>query len=290
MIIYGEAGHYAQYTPSPLEGTTLSGTVLTLLGIIYGSSSSWCSAVSDYYVQYPADTSKLKIFLLTTFGITIPTCIGMLAGVCVASTVQVNSQWSGAFDQGLGYLIQTILYPLGFAKFLLVLLVLSGIGQNVIGIYSAALAIQQFARPLQVVPRFIWTFLVCGIILALGIAGRDQLLNVLENFLALLGYWNTAFFVIVFTEHYWFRKGSIKNYDLNAWNDPSRMPVGYAGGMAFALGIVGCVLGMVQTWYVGVIAVKIGDYGGDIGNQLCFILSLLSYIPLRYAELHFVGR
>jgi len=38
-----------------------------------------------------------------------------------------NTVWSDTFDDsGLGSLVQTILYPLGFAKFILVLLVLSG--------------------------------------------------------------------------------------------------------------------------------------------------------------------
>ena len=38
-----------------------------------------------------------------------------------------NTIWASAYtDSGLGQLIQTILYPLGFAKFILVLLVLSG--------------------------------------------------------------------------------------------------------------------------------------------------------------------
>ena len=160
--------------------------------------------------------------------------------------------------------------------------------RNTIAIYAASLSIQQFARPLQAVPRFIWTLVVFVGILLLGIAGRDQLLTVLENFLALLGYWNTAFFVIVFTEHYLYRKGSLANYNLEAWNTPSKMPVGYAGGVAFALGIVGCVLGMVQTWYTGPIAKLVGAAGGDVGNQLAFVLTLVSYIPLRYLERKYV--
>ncbi len=38
-----------------------------------------------------------------------------------------NTVWSDTFENsGLGALVQTILYPRGFAKFILVLLVLSG--------------------------------------------------------------------------------------------------------------------------------------------------------------------
>ena len=127
MIIYGETARFADNTTqSQLTGSTLSGTVLTVLTIIYGSSASWCSIVSDYYVQYPVDTSKTKVFILTTLGITLPTCIGMIAGNCVGSTMGINTTWADAETQGLGYLVQTILYPLGFAKFILVLLVMSG--------------------------------------------------------------------------------------------------------------------------------------------------------------------
>lgn len=285
MIMYGQAAHLADVkTPSALSGQSSSGAVLTLLGVVYGSSSSWCTIVSDYYVHYPVNTPKTKIFLLTTMGIALPTCVGMVLGCCVGSTMGVNPEWADAYDSGLGYLIQKMLYPLGFAKFLLVVLVLSGIGINCIAIYSAALSIQLFARPLQVVPRAFWTLIIFVGILLLGVAGRNHLLAVLQNFLALLGYWNTAFFVIVFTEHYLFRNGNLGDYNLEAWNTQSKMPVGIAGLVAFLLGVVGCILGMVQTWYVGVIAAMIGDAGGDIGNQLAFIFTLISFVPLRYWE------
>ncbi|KAK5279748.1 hypothetical protein LTR40_007342, partial [Exophiala xenobiotica] len=142
MIIFGETGKYADNTtPSSLKGATLSGTVLSLLAIVYGSSASWCTMASDYYVHYPATVSRLKVFLMTTFGIAIPTSIGMTAGCVVASALNNKPDWADAYDnQGLGFLIQDMLYPRGFAKFLLTLLVLSGINTNVISIYSAAIS------------------------------------------------------------------------------------------------------------------------------------------------------
>lgn len=204
----------------------------------------------------------------------------MVAGACVGSAFGIIPAWDDVYtNEGVGYLVQTILYPRGFAKFICVLLVLSGIGMNCIAIYSGALSIQQFARPLQVVPRFVWTFTIFVGILLLGLVGRNHLLSFLQNFLSLLGlvpvkstrryiltsyrYWNSAYFVIVYVEHYLFRKGKIENYDLDAWNDPKKLPIGFAGGLAFAMGIVGCVLGMAETWYVGVVAAKFGQYGGD---------------------------
>ena len=186
---------------------------------------------------------------MTTFGIAIPTSIGMLAGCVASSALNNKPTWLSAYkDDGLGYLIQTMLHPRGFAKFILTLLVLSGINVNIISIYSSAISCQQFARPFSRVPRFIWTLACFAAILGLALGGREQLNAYLQNFLSLLGYWCTQYFVIVFAEHWLFRKGKFENYDLEGWNDPARLPLGLAAGVAFSLGIVAWICGMSQTW------------------------------------------
>lgn len=127
MIIYGEAAPYANLAAPPkVSGMTLSGNALSLIGIVYGSSASWSSIVSDFYVHYPVNTPKIKVFLYTTFGIAIPTCIGMLLGACIASALSTKPEWNAAYQVGIGEILKVIIYPNGFAKFLLVLLVLSG--------------------------------------------------------------------------------------------------------------------------------------------------------------------
>lgn len=292
LVMYGEAAPAASpAVPASVSGPSLSGAALSYLAIIYGSSASWCSISADYYVHFPVTTSKLKVFTLTTLGISLPTCLGVVLGCCVGNAMQLRRDWAAAYtDLGVGWLIRTIVYPLGFAKFLLVVLVLAGICQNCIAMYSASLSIQQFARPVAVIPRFFWTLVVFGVIVALSIAGKDKLLVVLQNLLALLGYWNTSFFVIVCTEHVVFRKRMIANYNLDAWNDPSRLPLGIAGLTAFLIGFVGWFLGMVTTWYSGPLARLIGDDGGDIGNELALVFTLVTYIPARWFELKHFGR
>lgn len=127
MIIYGEAAHRANLADPPsVTGLTRSGQVLSLFSVVYGSSASWSSIVSDFYVHYPVNTPKIKVFLYTTLGITIPTCIGMLLGACIASALSENPEWAAAYEGGMGEVLKAIIYPSGFAKFLLVLLVLSG--------------------------------------------------------------------------------------------------------------------------------------------------------------------
>jgi purine-cytosine permease-like protein len=80
------------------------------------------------------------------------------------------------------------------------------------------------------------------------------------------------------------------NYDLDAWNDPKRLPIGIAAATAFAIGIIAWVMGMVETWYVGPLGKLIGDSGGDISNEFTFIITALVYIPARYFEKKIIGR
>ncbi len=47
---------------------------------------------------------------------------------------------------------------------------------------------------------------------------------------------------------------------------------------------------MNEVWYIGPLSALIGKYGGDIGNQLTFIVTAVSFIPLRYLELKYIGR
>ncbi|KAF9733671.1 hypothetical protein PMIN06_006512 [Paraphaeosphaeria minitans] len=292
MIFFGMTGKYTDNsTSTELKGANLSGQVLSLIAIVYGSSASWQTMASDYYVHYPVNVSRLKVFLMTTFGIAIPTSIGMIAGCVVSFGLNNRPDWKEVYENdGLGFLIQTMIHPRGFAKFILTLLVLSGINVNVISIYSAAISCQQFARPFARVPRFIWIFLCFAAILGLAVGGREKLNTYLQNFLSLLGYWCTQYFVILFSEHVIFRKMSFANYDLDAWNDPKRLPLGIAAGVAFAIGIIAWVMGMVETWYVGPLGKLIGDGGGDIANEVTFIITALVYIPARYLEKKIIGR
>ncbi|KAL2272128.1 hypothetical protein FJTKL_08087 [Diaporthe vaccinii] len=185
-------------TKSILIGNDKAGAVLSLLAIIYSSSVSWATITTNYYVQHPINTSKAKVFTPTTMGIGISTCIGIVLGCCVGSAMGADYKLADIYkEQGVSFLIQTMLFPSGFAKFVLVVLVLAGIGMNCINLYSSALSVQQFARPLAHMPRFVWTVVLFGINLGIAAGGRESLNAYLQNFLSLLGYWAMSFFVIL---------------------------------------------------------------------------------------------
>ena len=78
----------------------------------------------------------------------------------------------------------------------------------------------------------------------------EQLEAILNDFLALLGYWTLAFGLILALEHFWFRP-RLGGYDLGAWQDPKRLPVGVAATTALLLGIGFSFVGMDQTWVCG---------------------------------------
>ena len=86
----------------------------------------------------------------------MPISFGMVCGGVASSALSNRADWANTYeDGGIGFLIQQALYPHGFAKFLLVLLVLSGINCNIINTYSAAISCQQFARRFARIPRFL---------------------------------------------------------------------------------------------------------------------------------------
>ncbi|WFD21136.1 hypothetical protein MCAP1_003393 [Malassezia caprae] len=292
MIIFGEsAKHVDNKTPTSLSGTEFSGAILTLLAVVYGSSASWATIASDYYVHYPANVSRVKVFVLTSLGLAIPTSIGMCAGAVAASTLNHNQAWNDAYNNGgIGFLLRDMLYPLGFAKFLLVLLVLSSISINIMNTYSAALSIQQISPILARIPRFLWAIVLFGIVIALGLAGRETLNSYLQNFLSLLGYWCTSYVLILWMEHVFVRKGNFANYDLESWNNRHGLPHGIAASITFLVGVVCWVMGMAETWYVGPLAARFGGSGGDLSNEFTLVFTCIAYLPLRYLEIKWFGK
>ena len=288
LVIFGETGEYADnHAPAKVTGTTpLAGAVLTLMAVVYGSSASWSTIASDYYVHYPVNVSRTKVFLLTTCGLCLPTSIGMWSGAVLASALDTHPNFNASYEEGgIGYLLRDMLYPIGFAKFLLVLLVLSGISINILNTYSAAISLQQISPWLADIPRFVWQIIVFGVVIALGLAGREQLNVYLQNFLSLLGYWCTSYFVIIFLEHTFIRKRDFANYDLEGWNDRKRLPHGIAASIVFLIGVVCWVMGMSETWYIGPLAKLFSESGGDVSNEFTFVFTLVAYLPLRWLEM-----
>ena len=195
--------------------------------------------------------------------------------------------------KGGGDLLGAVLQPLGgFGTFLLLLLALSVIANNIPNDYSLGLSMQVLGKAFQHVHRAVWTLVgaVIYVILALLLAGNFD--STLSSFLLLVAYWLGPWSIILILEHFVFRHG---RYNLEDWNTPGRLPVGWAAIIAMAIGLFGAFLGADQVIVignqfipaVGPIASLINRPNGmDIGFELGVVLAAISYLILRRVELN----
>ncbi|KAF2168970.1 hypothetical protein M409DRAFT_36272 [Zasmidium cellare ATCC 36951] len=263
-VQFGQAARYFSPTPalSSVAGLDRTGAALTYFAIVFGEASAWCSLAGDYYyVHYPPSINKWLVFGMTWTGLTIPTVFVLILGNYYGGIVVPDSKLSDAYNYGrVGALILATMSPSGWAKFVCVM-------------YSGKQHCDHLLNTL-----------LAAIMLALAWGGRSSLEAILENFLALLGYWTICFGTILAIEAFWFRR-RLGGYDIEGWQDQSRMPWGLAGCGSLALGIGVSFLGMNQTWYVGPVARLIGSGGGDVGKYFTLVAVLISYPILGTIEI-----
>lgn len=290
----GKAG-YDINAQKPFEdtGRALSADILSFGGIVFGSFSGWAPVAADYNCRLPADTPTMRVFLLTFFGLFIPICFVEILGAALMTIT--DPAYIAAFANGsTGGLIAEVLSPWGhFGQFILVLLALSVIANNIPNTYSTGLSIQALGRPFAVIPRFFWVFIAFVVYTVAGVAGREHFSAILSNFLSILSYWTAFFIVIVAEEHFIFRRknGLLGGYNLDAYDTPSKLPLGIAGVLSMCFGIAGAVVGMSEVWYTGPLGKMAGAaYGADLGFELAAAFSAVTYPPLRALEIKLIGR
>lgn len=266
-IEYGQSAKYFSPTPglSYSSGEDKTGASLNYFALVFGTSAAWCSISGDYYVHYPADINKWLVFWMTWIGLTIPTSLIIVLGNIYGGVLRTNQTMADIYDDGgIGAFIMATMSPAGWSKFVCVMYTLSMgklsasaavvVKANLIAVasltaiyYSSSLSIQLWGKHFMAVPRFVWNTLLAAISLALAWGGRENLVDILTDFLSLLGYWTICFATILAIETFWFRPRN-GGYDLEGWQDQDRMPFGIAACMSLFLGIGVSFLGMNQTW------------------------------------------
>lgn len=294
LIVLGEFAHSGHFYNIPMGvGKSEAGAILSFSASVFGFATGWTSYAADYTVYQPVDRSRVSVFLWTFGGLIFPLLFTEMLGCAVASAAVNNQDFlDGYTESGIGGLLAVTLSPLGkFGSFCIVILALSIIANNCPNIYSVSLSLQLLARVSQRVPRFIWTFIGTCVYVAIAIPGYAHFESVLENFMLVIAYWLAIYEGISLSEHIFYRRG-FTGYKPEDYLNKDKLPPGIAAIAAFLFGVMGAVLGMAQVWFVGPIGKLCGSapYGGDVGFELAFCFSAISYTTLRYFEKKHFGR
>jgi purine-cytosine permease-like protein len=185
---------------------------------------------------------------------------------------------------GGGDLLAAVARPLGsFGTFLLVLLALSVVANNIPNDYSLGLSMQVLGGPFRRINRSVWALIGAVTYVLIAVPAASNFNETLSNFLLLMAYWLSPWSIILILEHFIFRRG---HYNVDDWNTRSRLPIGWAAIVSLIIGIVGVLLGAAQVYYVGPIARLFNPpYGMDIGFELGVIFAGAVYSFLRRVEL-----
>lgn len=287
---------------------TIRGNWLSFFTIGYSVTATWGSGASDYYAMFPEDTLALLVYALTFLGLSLPTTLVAVVGTLCGTIAYSYQPWNTAYNTGGvgGLMNETFKKWDRFGQFVMIVWFLSLVCNNIMNTYSAAFEFQLMDSKLVFVPRWCWTIVITAIYFGLSIAGKEHFSTIISNFLPMLGYWISMYITILLQENVLFRRtaklrlmhwrefdteGAEKHlYNWPKWNVARNTTCGFAAMVAFAVGVLGAVVGMNQTYWQGPIARKIGAYGGDIGFWLCMGFTGVAYPPLRYWELKKLGK
>ncbi|KAF9515846.1 hypothetical protein BS47DRAFT_1341452 [Hydnum rufescens UP504] len=254
LVALGTGGKHLS-NPTPAAPATAQ-AVLSFASVMAGFVLTWSPLSSDFTCYMRPEAPSHRIFIYSYVGLLFPVVTLQCLGAAVAACLGNVASWQDGYDQGsVGGLLAAMLAPAhGFGKFLVVLLSLGLVGNVAATFYSVSLNFQMLMPFLIVVPRYIFSIIATAIVIPLSIVGAHHFYATLNNFLALIGYWASAFTIIILEEHFIFRGGKASSYDISTWNTARELPTGIAslGAGLLSLGLV--VPSIDQVWFVGPIA------------------------------------
>ncbi|KAH7117666.1 permease for cytosine/purines, uracil, thiamine, allantoin-domain-containing protein [Dendryphion nanum] len=279
--------HLSSQIESPSATAPL---VLSFGGLVASYMLPWAALASDFSTYMNPKGSSIRVAVYTYLGLALPTILLMILGAAIGGATPNVPAWTAGYDSNLASgVLAAMMHPAGgFGRFVTVILAFSMLGNLSATMYSVTLNFQMLVPWLFRVPRFIFSILITAIVIPIAIEAAKSFFINLENFLGLIGYWSAAFIGIVLVEHLIMRRSDFRSYseDSAAWDDPKKLPPGYAaiGAAVLCFGLV--IPGMSQIWFVGPIA----KTTGDIGFEIAFVLSALLYMPFRLLERKVFGR
>ncbi len=219
ILLILAAPHFSA-VPTQNAGLAEVAAFITFGGAIYGFATGWSSYAADYNVNQPEQTSPSRVFWLTFLGIAVPCVLLEILGMAFTTALGSMKTWNAAFGSfgDVGGLLSAVVSPLGgFGSFILLLLALSIIANNIPNDYSLGLTMQVLGKTFQQVKRYVWTLIGAVIYVAIALIGSTNFSGTLNNFLLLIAYWLGPWAIILIIEHFVFRHG---RYNIDDWNTP----------------------------------------------------------------------
>jgi NCS1 nucleoside transporter family len=285
IILVVSAPHF-QIIPTPAFNAATIAGLLSFGGAIYGFATGWSSYAADYNVNQPEETPASRVFWLTFLGVFIPCVLLETFGLLLTSVPALKGLLGGDLLAGS----VSSLGPLG--TIIVAFLALSVIANNIPNDYSLGLSMQVLGKWFQSVNRAVWTLIGAVVYIIIALLAAANFGRTLESFLLIVAYWLGPWAIILILEHFVFRHGK---YNVDDWNTPGKLPIGWAAIVSLAFGLVGVVLGAAQVvtlngntiLVVGPIANLVNPpYGMDVGFELGLILAGIAYLILRRIELN----
>lgn len=275
-------------------GPTTAGDVLSFGVSVYGFAAGWTTYAADYTVYMPRNTNKLKIFFWVGAGLAFPLFFCLILGSACGRAAKNDAYWSDLYNSSAGGgLAYAVLVPdsvHGFGQFCCVILAMSTVANNVPNMYTIALSVQSIYEPFSKIPRVVWTLLGNIFTVAIACAAAYKFRTFMNYFMDSIGYYLAIYVAMALSEHFIYRRGKFSTYDPEDWNNWKKLPVGIAGCAGLICSCFGVAVGMDQSYWVGEVARKIGQYGGDIGLEMGFGIAFIIYNIGRPLERKYFGR
>lgn len=138
-------------------------------------------------------------------------------------------RWEASAAVAAPNLLFTVTGESHAARFVMVLFSLSVVANVAPTIYSCGLSGQVVLPFLTRVPRYFLAILVIAIVLPVAIVGSTHFVDVLSNFLAVLGYWTALYLPPAILEPLLFRNPvNTTTFPVEIWNKIGKLPIGLA--------------------------------------------------------------
>lgn len=190
VLLGSAAPKFDVFSKSHGGSETIIGNRLSFFSLCLSCAITYTPVSGDFMVYLNPDlTSSWKVLIATWTGLIASFSFCYILGIGLASGIGHDDALTTA-GSGTGALIVAGYHGLGAFGGFCSILAACGLIANTIGpAYSSGIIWQILGRYPARIPRWIWTIVTTIIYTGLALLGHDDLAEIIQNFLALMGYW-----------------------------------------------------------------------------------------------------